>query len=88
MANRNRLQVFGRRDGSTFTLIVEPWATEYLVRHGESCEVVAIHTSVMPTFGVELPGSDLVVHIIEGGSTYEFWREGDLEDEMPIPIPE
>ena len=79
MGIRNTIQVFGRRDGSSFTLIVEPWANEYLVRHGETCEVVAIHPSIIPTFGVTSLEDDLIVFINESGSIYEFWRDGHWE---------
>lgn len=71
-----------------FTLIVEPWAEEFAIAAGERCEVVASHPAAAPTFGVEDPGDgDMIVWVSEGGSTFEFRREGRLEFSMPIAIP-
>ena len=70
-----------------FTVVVEPWANEFLVRIGEECQVAALHPSAPPSFGAELAGGKLVLWVNEAGATFEFWRAGALELSMPVPIP-
>ena len=73
---------------SPLTLIVEPWADEFAIAVGDRCEVVAMHPSAPPTFGVEVcRGGDLMVWVNESGATYEFWRGGVREYHMPVAIP-
>lgn len=86
MGFRNPLRVHNRNP-ETLTMIVEPWANEYDVVTGSDCEVVAINPSVMPTFGVEPLGGNLIVSVNESGSTFELWRAGVLMESMPVPIP-
>ena len=77
---------FAARD--PYTLIVEPWADEFVIHNGQKCAVVAIHPTVAPTFTIEATsGNDVIVYVNEGGATYEFWRDDHLELAMPVQIP-
>lgn len=53
-------------------VIVEPWADEYAIPHGNRGEITAIHSDTCPTFSVEHLPRALVVWVNEGGTTYEF----------------
>lgn len=87
MAFRNPLRVHNHNP-ETLTVVVEPWASEYELVMGEGCEIVAIHPEVLPTWDISpTADGDLMVWVNEGGSTYEFWRDGVLEMEMDVPIP-
>lgn len=70
-----------------FWVVVEPWASEFLVRTGEECQVIACHPTVMPSFSAELAHGKLILWVNEAGATFEFWRVGKLELSMPVPIP-
>ena len=70
-----------------FVTIVEPWAEEFAVRPGDQCRIVASNPTGAPSFEVELHDSALIVYVLEGGSTYEFWRGSDREFHTPIAIP-
>lgn len=86
MGFRNSLRV-QNGNPETLTMIVEPWANEYDLVAGGDCEIVALNPSVVPTFGVEPHGGNLIVWVNEGGSTFELWRAGVLRESMPVPIP-
>ena len=68
-------------------VVVEPWANEFLVRIGEECQVVACHPAVMPSFGAHLADGKPILWVNDAGATFEFWRSGELELSMPVPIP-
>lgn len=85
MGHRSVLRLSAR--DAPYTAIVEPWAEEFEVAPGEECRVVALHPSSPPSFDVELYRGALVVSVLEGGSTYEFWRGGVLEFHTPVAIP-
>jgi len=76
-----------RAHDEPFWVVVEPWASEFLVGFGEECQVVARHPAVIPSLGAELSGGKLVLWVNESGATFEFWRAGSLEMSMPVPIP-
>jgi hypothetical protein len=52
-----------------------------------SCQIVALNPKLSPTFDVELFRESLIVSVLDGGSTYEFWRGNAREFDNPIPIP-
>ena len=85
MEHRNAFTL--RAYDEPFCVVVEPWASEYLVRIGEECQVVACHPTVLPSFGGELAGGKLVLWVNEAGATFEFWRAGALEQTVSVPIP-
>lgn len=72
MSVRTELQVYG--GDLPYTLVVEPWADEFVIDPGERCRVVAVHDTDAGSFGVERCGEYLVVWVNEGGATFEFWR--------------
>jgi hypothetical protein len=85
MAQKSTLYVLAH---DPYNLIVEPWAEEFTIHHGQSCALVAIHPTTTPTFTVlTCRSNDLTVFVNEGGATYEFWRDGQLEFSTDIPIP-
>jgi hypothetical protein len=70
------------------TLIVEPWADEFSIEVGDRCEVVALHPTVLPTFGAEVSlDCELILWVNESGASYEFWRGGVREFHMTVAIP-
>ena len=85
MEHRNGITL--RAPDEAFWVVVEPWASEFIVRIGEECQVVALHPGVPPSFGAELADGRLVLWVNEAGATFEFWRAGKLELSMPVPIP-
>jgi len=72
---------------SPYTLIVEPWAEEFEIAPGGTCQIVAIHPVAPSSFEVELNREYLIVYVRESGSTYEFWRDGKPEAWTSIAIP-
>jgi hypothetical protein len=74
---RTELQVYGSKH--PYTLVVEPWASEFTINPGEQCRVIAIHETEPAVFGVEHHGNYLVVWVNRGGATFEFWR-GDKQE--------
>jgi len=88
MAIRSTLDVLG--EDKPITVIVEPWADEFVVHPGERCAVVAIHPSAAPTFSVAIVRGQLVVWVNEGGTTFEFLRDGKVDyatDNVVPPTP-
>jgi hypothetical protein len=88
MVIRSTIDVFGADE--PITVIVEPWADEFVVHPGERCAVVAIHPSEAPTFSVAVVSGQLVVWVNEGGTTFEFLRDGQVEyatDNVVTPLP-
>ena len=77
MAVRTELQVYG--GDQPYTLVVEPWADEFVIHPGDRCRVVAVHDTDASSFGVERRGDYLIVWVNEGGKTFEFWRAGQRE---------
>lgn len=72
---------------SDYTVIVEPWADEFLVAPSTNCRVIVINPHWPPTFTVELHKAYLIVYVNEGGSTFEFWRDEQKEYWTPVAIP-
>lgn len=71
-----------------YTLVVEPWASQYQIQPEDKCIVLIKHASKVARVGVELNAlSTLTVRARLSGSTYEFWRNGEQEDESPTPAP-
>ena len=70
-----------------YRVIVEPWAGEFEVASDQKCRLVALHPTDPPTLEVELSCGKLVVSVLEGGSTYEFWRGGEREFHTRVAIP-
>jgi hypothetical protein len=75
MGFRNPLQVRNGTD-APMAVVVEPWATEFVLEPGGVCEVVATHPDQFPTFGVEPTAGKVIVWVNEGGSLYEIWQGG------------
>ena len=72
---RNPLRI--RNSGASQLIVVlEPWAEEFELTPGAVCDVVATNPEIPPTFGVEAVDGHIIVSINEGGSNYEFWRDG------------
>ena len=86
MTHRSVLRLSAR--DAPYTATVEPWADEFEVRAGQDCRVVASHPTAPPSFEVELSRGVLVVSVLEGGSTYEFWRGDVREFRTTVAIPE
>jgi hypothetical protein len=82
---RSVLRLIARDE--SYTVVVEPWAEEFVVQIGEDCQVVALHPEIQPTLGAELAGARLIVWVYESGSTCEFWRGRIRERVMSVPIP-
>ena len=74
---RTELQVYGSKQ--SYTLIVEPWAEEFVINPGDQCRIVAVHESESASFGLDHHPEYLVVWINRGGATFEFWR-GDKRE--------
>jgi len=75
MKCRNPIRV--RNGGSDpLIVIVEPWASEFVLMHGADLDVVATHPDIFPTLEIESLDGRLVVIINQGGSLYEVWRDG------------
>ena len=70
-----------------FTLIVEPWADEFVIHPGQQCAVVAHHPSVTPGFGASLANGALIVWVNDSGATFSFLRDGVVEYETDNQIP-
>jgi hypothetical protein len=83
--HQNILRLAGR--DSPYTTIVEPWADEFAIMPGTACRIVVQHPQFAPSFEVEVYDGALVVTVLEGGSTYEFWRGSALAHSCTIPIP-
>jgi hypothetical protein len=73
MELRNRLPIRNGHDAD-LTVVVEPWATELVLKPGRDCEVVAIHHSQWPLLEVEPCSYGLVVTVY--GESYELWFNG------------
>jgi hypothetical protein len=92
MEHRTKLTLLA--GSNPYTVIVEPWADEFIIVPGTDCQVIALNPLAPPSFGVEpyLGGEKqyqgaLIVYVKEGQSTYEFWRGTACESKNPIPIP-
>jgi hypothetical protein len=85
MTKRNALQLHASEE--RYTVVVEPWASEFIVQPGDVCEVVALHPHVQPSLQVELAKGKLIVTVNESSATFEFWRGKRRELEMHVPIP-
>ncbi len=77
MEVRTAIDVYG--GSRPYTLVIEPWAEEFVVTPGDRCQVVAVHDTELAAFGLDHHAEYLVVWINRGGSTFEFWRNGRRE---------
>lgn len=74
---RTELAVYGGK--TSYILVVEPWADEFEIRPGDRCKVVVKGPGVAE-FGIEFHSPEhVVVSILTGGTTFEFWR-GDSKE--------
>ena len=71
----------------SFTLIVEPWADEFVIHPGQQCAVIAHHPSITPRFGASLAQGALIVWVNDSGATFSFIRDGVAEYETDNAIP-
>jgi hypothetical protein len=85
MSFHNVLALSASKD--PYWLIVEPWANEFEIRPQQRCRLVANHPRLVPSLEAELVEGKLVIYVNESGATFEFWRENELELDMPVPIP-
>jgi hypothetical protein len=74
---RTRLEIRNTTDEEQ-TVVVEPWANEFPLPPGETCAVIATHSTVQPWFFLEANGQRLTVWVEApcGGGNFEFWHEG------------
>jgi hypothetical protein len=70
-----------------YTLIVEPWASEFEVAKNDKCELVAFNAEKQPVWWVSIADGKLIAWMNEHGTTFEFWRSDQLELRMPVAIP-
>jgi hypothetical protein len=69
-----------------YILVVEPWAMEYAILPGDKCMLVVNHVLESARFSVENhKDARLSVWVNLSGATYEFWRNGKIENEMLFP---
>ncbi len=70
-----------------FTLIVEPWASEFEIGSKDDCKLIAVNPYTQPIWRVAVADGRLVASTNEGGTTFEFWRSEKLECRMPVATP-
>jgi hypothetical protein len=70
-----------------YTLIVEPWASEFEVAKNEKCKLVAFNAERQPVWWVSIADGKLIAWMNEHGTTFEFWRSDQFEFRMPVAIP-
>ena len=61
-------------------IVLEPYATEFLLRPGNSAEVVGSSDNRSPEFSVEYTEGGMVVWGQTPGAVYEYWQDGKLVD--------
>ena len=70
-----------------YTLIVEPWASEFEVAKNEECKLIAFNAERQPVWWVSIADGNLIAWVNEFGTTFEFWRSGQVEFRMPVATP-
>ena len=88
MPIRSTIDVLGNDE--PFTVVVEPWADEFVVQPGERCAVVAIHPTRIPTFSASVARGQLIIWVNESATTFEFLRDGRIDyatDNAVPPMP-
>ena len=83
--NRSTFEIIPNDE--SFTVIVEPWADEFVVQPGQKCMVVAHHPSITPRFGASVAQWALIVWVNDSGATFSFVRDGVVEYETDNAIP-
>jgi hypothetical protein len=61
-------------------VVVEPWASEFDLPLGSSCEVFCVGGTGVPAVEMEVRGDEIVFWINTEGAIYEYWQDGVLVD--------
>jgi hypothetical protein len=70
-----------------YFLIIEPWADEYTIQPNDHCQIIFLHPTAMTPVVIKWHEDALIISANIGDATFQFWRNGNLEDSSPIPIP-
>ena len=62
--------------GAPLVVVIEPWASEWELASGEAGEVMVTHPSKFPRLSLDWLEGRAVFYVEDGGSLYEFWRDG------------
>ncbi|MGI9454984.1 MAG: hypothetical protein ACR2NU_00385 [Aeoliella sp.] len=91
MSNRlhGRLTIHGSKtiaSSHEFTLVVEPWAEEYIIHPEDEVALIAVGKYSSGWFAVSQSRDHLLVWPeFDSPIYYQFWRNGVLEDESNNP---
>ena len=79
MSNRASIKL-KNNSAMPMRLIVEPWATEFDLPSGSSCEVFSVGGIGVPAIDLESVGGAMIFWINTDGAIYEYWQDGKLVD--------
>ena len=77
MSQRSVLKL-SNESGLELRIVLEPYATEFVLRPGSSAEVVGRSDAGNPEFSVEYTDDGMVVWGQTPGAVYEYWQDGKL----------
>ena len=63
---------------SPLRIVLEPYASEFLLPSGSTCEVVGRSDRLEPEISIEYTEQAIVFWGVSGGAAYEYWQDGKL----------
>ena len=88
-ANNSELNISGSgvvTKNESFTLVMEPWADEYIIQPNDDVVIRVIGDHSSGSFRVTTVDSALIVWLeFDCPVDFQFWRNGNLEDESNNP---
>lgn len=79
MSRRESIK-FSNSTGVSQSIIVEPWAVEFLLPSGSWCEVFSVGGLGEPALVTEPVEGGIIIWINTDGAVYEYWQDGVLID--------
>lgn len=79
MSDRSSLKFLNSTSGD-LRVIVEPWANEFTLPAGSTCEVLSVGGRDPRPIELEAIDGALVFWISTEGALYEYWQDGVLVD--------
>lgn len=66
--------------GAELLLVIEPWATEFLLPANSTCEVISVGGVAPSVIELEVLDDRIIFHVETVGAVYEYWQDGNRID--------
>lgn len=64
--------------GAALSIVIEPWAVEFLLPESSYCEVVSVGGVAPALIKLEVLSGQIIFYVETAGAVYEYWQDGEL----------